>query len=157
MALNILFDPINDITIVSIVALITRIFIGALMVVHGMPKLIGPMRKVQKEGMKQLGIPGFLFDLAGLLEFLGGIALIIGFLTRIAAILFVIEMIGTTIIYITKLYNAPIPRGFMEPVFKATKGFVGGWELDIVILAASLTLTIIGPGIFSIDYLISLI
>src|SRR5579875_2937503 len=153
MAMNMLYDPISDTMIVSIVSLIMRIFIGALMVIHGAPKLFGPSRKPMRDNFKQI-IPAFLFDLVGLLEFIGGIALIFGFLTRIAAILFAIEMVGTTILTITKLYNMPIPRGYVEPMFKATKGFVGGWELDVVILASCLALAVIGPGMLSIDYLI---
>jgi len=155
MIQQILYQPISDPLVIAGTALIIRIFIGGLMIVHGAPKLFGPARKMMKDGMKQVGIPGYLFDIAGLLEFVGGIALIVGFLTRIAALLFAIEMIGTTIITITKLYNAPIPRGFMEPMFKATKGFIGGWELDIVILGSCLALLILGPGMFSIDYIIS--
>jgi uncharacterized membrane protein YphA (DoxX/SURF4 family) len=154
MDLNILLDPVRNPLLLGIAAIIIRVFVGALMIIHGYPKLFGPSRKMMRDNMKQLGIPGFLFDIAGLLEFIGGIALIFGFLTRIAALLFAIEMIGTTIIYITKLYNAPIPRGYIEPMFKATKGYIGGWELDTVILAASIAILIIGPGIFSIDYII---
>jgi uncharacterized membrane protein YphA (DoxX/SURF4 family) len=154
MDLNILLDPVRNPLLLGIAAIIIRVFVGALMIIHGYPKLFGPSRKMMRDNMNQLGIPGFLFDIAGLLEFIGGIALIFGFLTRIAALLFAIEMIGTTIIYITKLYNAPIPRGYIEPMFKATKGYIGGWELDTVILAASIAILIIGPGIFSIDYII---
>jgi uncharacterized membrane protein YphA (DoxX/SURF4 family) len=154
MDLNIFVDPVRNPLLLGIAAIIIRVFVGALMIIHGYPKLFGPSRKMMRDNMKQLGIPGFLFDIAGLLEFIGGIALIFGFLTRIAALLFAIEMIGTTIINITKLYNAPIPRGYIEPMFKATKGYIGGWELDTVILAASIAILIIGPGIFSIDYII---
>jgi uncharacterized membrane protein YphA (DoxX/SURF4 family) len=154
MDLNIFVDPVRNPLLLGIAAIIIRVFVGALMIIHGYPKLFGPSRKMMRDNMKQLGIPGFLFDIAGLLEFIGGIALIFGFLTRIAALLFAIEMIGTTIINITKLYNAPIPRGYIEPMFKATKGYIGGWELDTVILAASIAILIIGPGIFSIDYMI---
>lgn len=154
MDLNIFVDPVRNPLLLGIAAIIIRVFVGALMIIHGYPKLFGPSRKMMRDNMKQLGIPGFLFDIAGLLEFIGGIALIFGFLTRIAALLFAIEMIGTTIINITKLYNAPIPRGYIEPIFKATKGYIGGWELDTVILAASIAILIIGPGIFSIDYII---
>jgi putative oxidoreductase len=104
--------------------------------------------------LSQLGIPGLLFDLVGLLELLGGLALVIGFLTRIAAALLALEMIGTTIFYITKYYKAPLPRGFAEPMFKATKGYMFGWELDTVLLASCIAIVLIGPGIFSIDIIV---
>ncbi|MEM4970803.1 MAG: DoxX family protein [Sulfolobales archaeon] len=151
-----IFSTTQDITYISIAVFFLRIFVGALFIVHGLPKLAGPWRKPMRDGMAQLGIPGPLFDLVGVLEFLGGLALIIGFLTRIAAALLALEMIGTTIFYIARLYNAPIPRGYAEPMFKATKGYMFGWELDTVLLASCIALALIGPGVFSLDSLVSI-
>jgi len=149
-----IFSTIQDMVYISIASLVLRIFVGALFIVHGLPKLAGQWRKPMRDGMSQLGIPGLLFDLVGLLELLGGLALVIGFLTRIAAALLALEMIGTTILYITKLYKAPLPRGFAEPMFKATKGYMFGWELDTVLLASCIAIVLIGPGIFSIDIIV---
>lgn len=151
---DMIFGSYIDTIAVSIAILILRVFVGALFIVHGAPKLYGPARKQMRDSMKQLGIPGPLFDLVGLLEFLGGIALIIGFLTRIAASLLALEMLGTTILTLTKLYYAPIPRGYAEPMFKATRGYMFGWELDSVLLASGLAIAIIGPGALSIDSLV---
>ena len=149
-----IFSTIQDMVYISIASLVLRIFVGALFIVHGLPKLAGQWRKPMRDGMSQLGIPGLLFDLVGLLELLGGLALVIGFLTRIAAALLALEMVGTTILYIAKLYKAPLPRGFAEPMFKATKGYMFGWELDTVLLASCIAIVLIGPGIFSIDIIV---
>jgi putative oxidoreductase len=139
----------------SAAVLILRLFVGAAFVVHGAPKLFGAGRGDMRKAMSQLlGIPGALFDLTALLEFLGGIMLVIGLLTRLVAALFVIEMMMTTISYITKLYNAPLPRGWTEQFFKATRGYMFGWEFDSVLLAASAAIAILGPGLFSIDRII---
>jgi len=138
----------------GLAALSLRIFMGALFIVHGIPKLRGESRRTMRESMAQLGIPKPLFDLVGLLEVLGGIALLLGLLTRLAAILFAIFMIGNIIFYVTKLYKVPIPRGYMEPAFKATRGYMFGWELDSILLASSIAIALTGPGPFSIDYLI---
>ncbi|HWQ16550.1 MAG TPA: DoxX family protein [Sulfolobales archaeon] len=142
--------PVGGLSI-SIGVLIIRVFVGILFIVHGAPKIMGPFRKPMRDGMRQIGIPGTLFDLVGLLEFLGGIALIIGFLTRIASALLAIEMLSTTILYITSTALKSLPRGFAEPMFKATKGYMFGWELDTVLLASCAALAIIGSGVFSID------
>lgn len=150
-----LLDTYTDIMVVSIGLLFIRIFTGALFLIHGAPKLFGSSRKAMRDSMKQLGISGPLFDAVALLEVLGGIALILGFLTRIAGILFSLEMIGTTILYITKLYYLPIPRGYMEQAFKSTRGYMSGWELDTVLLASSIAISLIGPGTLSIDYLLT--
>ena len=81
-----------------------------------------------------VGLPLTLALPVGLLEVIGGIALLVGFLTRIASILFIIEMIGSTII-------AKLP-----------KGFVGGYELDLLFIAISISLILTGPGRLSIEW-----
>lgn len=155
--IQLVFGTSNEVLFLSIAVLFLRIFVGVLFIIHGMPKLFNKdARKMMRDSFKSLGIPYALFDSVALLEFLGGIALLIGLLTKIAGLLFTFEMIGTTILYITKLYNAPMPRGALEPMFKATKGYMFGWELDTVLLASSLTLFLIGPGIFSIDNIVFL-
>jgi putative oxidoreductase len=63
-----------------------------------------------------------------ILEVIGGIAILAGNLTKIAAGFIILEMIGIT----------------LHP--KISKGFVGGFELDL------LTLFITGPGSISIEY-----
>jgi putative oxidoreductase len=78
--------------------------------------------------------------LFSLLEFFGAIALILGLLTQIVAVLFVLEMVATTIFSKVKLQ----------------KKFVLGYELDVVYAAFALVLAILGPGAFSIDKLIGL-
>jgi putative oxidoreductase len=70
----------------------------------------------------------------GLLEVIGGIALLVGVLTRIASILFIIEMIGSTI------------------TAKLSKGFVGGYELDLLLMAISISLLLTGPGRICIEW-----
>ena len=75
-----------------------------------------------------VGLPAALALPIGLLEVIGRIVLIVGVLTRIASILFIIEMIGSTI------------------TAKLTKGFVGGCELDLLLMAISISLLLTGPG-----------
>jgi putative oxidoreductase len=81
-----------------------------------------------------VGLPATLALPVSLLEVIGGIALLVGFLTRIVSILFIIEMIGSTI------------------VAKLPKGFVGGYELDLLLMAISISLILTGPGRLSIDW-----
>ena len=56
-----------------------------------------------------VGLPASMALPVGLLEVISGIALLVGVLTRIASILFIMEMIGSTI------------------VAKLLRGFVGGY------------------------------
>jgi putative oxidoreductase len=151
---DIVFGTYNNEIFLSIAIFVVRIFVGVLFVIHGFPKLFLPAKNEMKNIFKKIGVHPVLFDLVGLLEFIGGFALIFGFLTRIAAILFTLEMIGTTLLYVTILWKLPIPRGYAEPMFKATKGYMFGWELDTILIASCFAIALIGPGILSIDYLI---
>ena len=124
----------------DIAATIARIAVGLLFLVHGVPKvrnLKGTMAWV-----KGTGFPGgaAFAALFAVLEFLGGIALVLGFLTQVAAVLFVLEMIATSIFSKTKL----------------GKKFVLGYELDAVYLLLALTVALLGPGPWSLDRIIGL-
>src|SRR6058998_2930565 len=88
---------------------------------------------------RQRGPEGAVFALLfTLLEFFGSLALIIGFLTEIVAVLFVLEMTATTIFSKTKL----------------KKKFVLGYELDVAYAAFALVLAFLGPGAWSLDHLL---
>jgi putative oxidoreductase len=69
-----------------------------------------------------------------LLEVIGGIALLVGVVTRITSILFIIEMIGTTI------------------VAELSEGFVGGFELELLLVSVGISLLLTGPGKISVEY-----
>jgi len=141
----------------DIASLAIRIAVGVLMIIHGYPKLfVKETRAMMIPAMKGMGVPRVGFELAGLLETFGGLTLLLGLLTRVVALLFVVEMIATTILYNTVLVKAPIPRGALEQQFKATHGYVTGWELDSVILASMIALAILGGGTASLDALLGL-
>jgi uncharacterized membrane protein YphA (DoxX/SURF4 family) len=58
-----------------------------------------PRRVAYTQGfLRSVGKPPMLAVLIGLLEVIGGILLLVGVVTRIIAALFVIEMIGVTLI-----------------------------------------------------------
>jgi putative oxidoreductase len=80
-----------------------------------------------------IGLPPELVLPIGLLEVIGGIALIIGVLTRIAAALLII-VIGAIILV------------------KISKGFVGGYEFELLLIGISLSLLLTGPGRISIEW-----
>ena len=121
-------------------AVALRLALGVAFVVHGYPKLSGASAKQTKYFMKTVGVPAWLTTLTALLEFLGGVALIIGFLTRIAGILIAVEMVATTVLSKNKLQ----------------KKYVLGYELDIAYLAMALALFVMGAGPVSLDSLLGL-
>ena len=69
-----------------------RIIAGIAFILHGLPKLSGIDKTSGFFG--SIGLPPELALPIALLEIIGGFALIVGIVTRIASILFIIEMIG---------------------------------------------------------------
>ena len=124
----------------DVASLVLRLFIGILFVVHGWPKIRNP--KQAAAWVKSTGwawAAGFAYAFT-FLEFFGGIALVIGFLTRIVAILFVLQMIATTVFARAKL----------------GKKLMGGWETDLLFLVGALALVFLGAGAWSVDALLGL-
>ena len=109
-----------------------RILAGLTLMLHGLPK-ITDIPGVQSF-FPNLGLPPELAIPVALLEVIGGLAILFGLLTRLASGLFIIEMIGAAV------------------VAKLSKGFVGGYELELLIMAISISLFITGPGRISIEY-----
>jgi putative oxidoreductase len=112
--------------------LVLRFFLGFIMMAHGFPKLfVAKGREGTLGWLKSMGIPPVLGILVGVLEFFGGLGFIFGLLTQVAALLIVVEMIGTTILSKTKM----------------GKKLVLGYELDLAYLAMALALVLLGPGV----------
>ena len=109
-----------------------RVMIGTAFILHGYSKITDI---AGTEGfLVQVGLPTALATPVALLEFIGGIVLILGILTRIAAGLFVIQMAAITL------------------TIKLSKGFIGGFEIDLLFLAGAASLFITGPGRVSIEW-----
>jgi len=72
-------------------------------------------------------------------EFVGGLLLLLGALTRIVVTLHIVVMVGAAIFVHAS-----------HGIFAAD----GGWELVGVIAACELTLAAVGPGRYSIDHLL---
>ena len=111
-----------------------RLALGAIFLAHGWPK-IKDLRRTG-DNFAAMGFhPGALWgSVAAVVEFFGGIALLLGFFTQVAAMFFVGEFI--VIVVWRTLRKQP---------------FVGGSELDALILAAALVLLTIGGGAYSLD------
>ncbi len=103
------FAPVS----IRIIAYICHAFVPKFSNIHGTQGFFG------SAGLSpELALP------VSLLELIGGIALILGILTRIASILFIIEMMSTTFII-------KFSHGFSGP---------GGFELDIIMLSIAIEL-----------------
>ena len=117
--------------------LVLRVGIGIAFVIHGFPKLFMGGAVGLSKGLAATGIPGGLVAayLAGGAEFFGGIALILGILTRPATAVMAFNMLIALIFHLNKgdkfvAYSHALESGIFF-----------------------LSLFIAGPGKFSLDYL----
>ena len=122
--------------LIQYVTLPLRIFLGIIFIAHGYPKLF--KFSEYKEKFAQMGLPSFVLILVGIAEFIGGLGVLAGFLTRFTTVIWSIMMIVATLM----------------KSMKWNKGLVDGYELDLVLLAGALTLFILGSGSYSIDSMI---
>lgn len=117
---------------------VLRVVTGLIFAMHGYQKLSGGLE----------GVTGFLtslgFPMASVFaviliaaELLGGIALIVGSFTRVAAKL-------TAIVALVALLTVHLKNGF----FMST----GGYEFILLLLASSIALMVMGPGKWSVDH-----
>jgi putative oxidoreductase len=120
--------------------LLVRVVMGVAFILHGWPKIQNPTSWMNAMGGQ--AVPSFLQALAAFAEFGGGIALILGLLTPLAALGIVCQMLGA-------LFLVHLPSGHQ---FVATGG--PSYELPLVYLALAVLLLILGPGRWSLDALL---
>ncbi|MGA7542068.1 MAG: DoxX family protein [Nitrososphaeraceae archaeon] len=128
---------------VPYLALVTRVWMGANMMIHGYPKLRN--MKQTAEGTKQLGIPVGATYTATVLEFFGGLFLIIGLIVPIIGLFFAIFMIANVIMKKTRMNAA-----YIATTDRAS------YEIDITYLILSIILIVLGAGALSVDSVIGL-
>ncbi|MFD2707138.1 DoxX family protein [Salibacterium lacus] len=125
--------------------LIIRLVIGLSFAAHGAQKLFGWFGghglKATGGFFDSIGIkPGYTMALvAGLAEFAGGLLFALGLLTPAAGIIIAVTMIGA----IVKVHG---PNGFWSTE--------GGYEYNLMLLAAGIGIAFIGAGSFSLDAVI---
>ena len=123
----------------SIALAALRVTVGTIFIAHGAQKLFTYGFAGVTGAFTQMGIPfpGVMGPFIALLEFFGGIALVIGLLTRLASLGLVFNMIGA-------IAFVHLKGGFFLP---------SGYEYALTLLGASLALVVAGAGEFSIDAL----
>lgn len=119
---------------------ILRVVLGVTYIAHGAPKLLGEVGALAGT-LEGLGFPTPLAWawLVTVLEFFGGILLIVGLLVTPIALLLCVEMILGII-----LVHAPNGWYVIGPG-------TGGVEFNVLLIASLLTLVFAGPGLAAVD------
>ena len=117
-----------------------RIMAGVVFFFHGWSKLQNPDGFIGFVGSLGFPVPVLFGWLVILLETLGGLLLIVGLGVRWVGLLLAVEMIFTTLLVKSRV-------GLIAP-----SGQPGvGAEIDLMLLAVSLSLVILGAGELSIE------
>ena len=116
---------------------ILRVAVGIVFLAHGWQKVFTFGIHGVQGMLAHMGFPypAFFAPVSMGVEFLGGIALILGLLTLWAAILLAINMA----VAIMKVH---LPHGFFLP---------GGYEFAFTLFAANVALALAGPGAAALD------
>lgn len=116
---------------------LVRIITGVIFIAHGYMKFFVMGMPGTTGFFTQVGIPapGVMAPLIATLEVAGGIALVLGLLTRLAALGLVIDMLGA-------IFFVRLKGGFFAP---------NGAEFEILLFVACVALVIAGAGALSVD------
>ncbi len=115
-----------------------RVVIGFLFAAHGWQKYFQYTLEGTTAAFGQMGVPaaGLVAPVVATLEIAGGIALVLGVLTRLFAVLLTVNMLGALV-----LVHAPAGV-FVE---------AGGFELVLAMAAGAAAIALMGPGRIAVD------
>lgn len=128
----------NQLRLTTVALTVLRVILGFLFAAHGWQKFNEWTIAGTQASFAKMGVPAadVMAPAVAVLELAGGVALILGILTRVVAALLVLDMLGA-------LFLVHAPAG----VFAAN----GGYELVLLLAAAAFALALTGPGRLSVD------
>jgi len=126
---------------VAIGLTVLRVVLGATFIAHGAQKLFVMGLPAISGGFAQMGIPmaGFFGPFVSLVEFFGGIAIVLGLLTRITGLALAVNMV-------VAMLSVHLKNGFFNP---------NGVEFPLALFGMSVALMTMGAGPLSIDAVLS--
>lgn len=108
-----------------------RLGLAAVFITHGAMKLATV--SVTMAMFVKMGLPGWLGVAVGLVELLGGVAMLLGVYMKYAGYALAAVMVGAIL------------------AVKWKMGFVSGWEFDFMLLAAAIGMAWTGPGVYAVQ------
>jgi putative oxidoreductase len=123
------------------VLLVIRVVVGGRLAQSGYQRLKGGLSK-SEQWMQTMNIPPVAADLVTILEFLGGVFLVLGLLTPLVGLFFTVEF--GSIIWMKK--------SKMHAVFESREPGKPTFEVETLFLLLSLVFLVFGAGPYSLDY-----
>jgi putative oxidoreductase len=127
-------------TQLDLATLALRVTAGAIFVAQGYRKLfVDPAASHGRANLETMirnrgmPMPGRLALLVSAVEFVGGVALLLGVFTRVATV----PLAGILVVAIAG--------------FKFRTGFLGGWDWPLSVLTLLVAIALLGPGAISLD------
>jgi len=116
---------------------VLRLVVGGVFVSHAVPKIEDPESTRQFFASVDLPESIYLVYLALAIEIVAGTLLAIGLYTQLAALVLTGFMLVATYVAVEKMH----------------KEFAGGYEVDLLLLAAVFMFYLNGPGMYALDAL----
>ena len=116
--------------------LVMRLALGAVMAVHGYHKVFGGLHH-HVQFVSSLGLPGWTAYLSAFAEFLGGLLVLLGLLTRVAAFAICIDL--CVAIAKVHLHNGLTGNG--------------GYEFPLALATLAFALIFFGAGPIALDHI----
>ncbi|HEX2961077.1 MAG TPA: DoxX family protein [Ignavibacteriales bacterium] len=124
----------------SVVILLLRIILGVVFIAHGAQKVLGAFGGKglnATTGMfTGMGIPPVLAYMDAFGEFIFGILVLLGLITRVASA-------GIAVIMLVAIIRVHLPNGFFAPA---------GFEFPLTLLTIATAIFLYGSGRYGIDY-----
>lgn len=118
--------------------LLLRVGLGIIFISHGYPKLFTQLQHTT-EAFAHMGFPAYFAYIAGVLEFFGGILLIVGLFTRVTGLLLAVEM-AVALVKVHGMLANPMA--------------VHNYEFPLALMVGSFALAGAGAGLISLDHAI---
>jgi putative oxidoreductase len=125
----------------DIAMLVLRLVLAAVFITHGYSKVFGMGFSGVTGMFSKMGVPlpMIVAPMVSLIEFLGGIALVLGAFTRVTGFLLACDMLGAIILVHAK-------NGYSAP--KGVESVLGNFAMAVAI-------ALLGAGAYSLDALLS--
>ena len=124
----------------EISTLIVRVVLGLTFFIHGLVKFQGGIENTAG-WFASIGIPSFMAYVVGVIELVGGIALIIGLGSRVVSALLALIMLGA-------ILKAKLSLGFLG------NGQMAGYEFEVALLTMAVSIALTGSKLYAVDQFI---